>query len=52
MIQEDDVLPGATDRHFCQQFIRRTTQQTLLAIRDWSKSIGGGGGPEQRGGGS
>ena len=33
MIQEDDVLPRASpSRHFCQHFMRRTTQQTLLAI--------------------
>ena len=33
MIREDDVLPRATaSSHFCQHFMRRTTQQTLLAI--------------------
>ena len=33
MIQEDDVLPRATEPPLiCQHFMRRTTQQTLLAI--------------------
>ena len=32
MIQEDDVLPQATEPPFCQHFMRRMTQQTLLAI--------------------
>ena len=32
MIQEGDVLPRATEPPFSQHFIRRTTQQTLLAI--------------------
>ena len=33
MLQEDDVLPRATDPLFSsQQFMRRTTQQTFLTI--------------------
>ena len=32
MIQQGDVLPRATEPPFCQHFMRRTTQQTLLAI--------------------
>ena len=32
MVQEDDVLPRATEPPFCQHFMRRTTQPTLLAI--------------------
>ena len=30
----------------------KTDRRSGSEIRDWSKSIGGGGGPEQRGGGS
>ena len=29
MIQEDDVLPRATEPPFSQHFMQRTTQQTL-----------------------
>ena len=32
MIQENDVLLEQPSRHFCQHFMRKTTQQTLLAI--------------------
>ena len=32
MIQEDDVLHQATEQPFCKHFMRRMTQQTLLAI--------------------
>ena len=32
MLHEDDVLLEEPNRHFCQHFMRRTTQQTLLAI--------------------
>ena len=33
MPQKDDaVLPRATEPPFCQHFVRRTTQQTFLAI--------------------
>ena len=32
MIQEDDLLPRATEPPFCQHFMRRTTQHALLAI--------------------
>ena len=32
MIQQGDVLPRATEPPFCQHSMRRTTQQTLLAI--------------------
>ena len=33
MLHEDDVLPrGTASRHFCQHFIRRTTQQTFSVI--------------------
>ena len=33
MLQEDDVLPRATDMLICQPFMRRTTQQTFLSIK-------------------
>ena len=30
IIQDGDVLPQTTEPPFCQDFMRRTTQQTLL----------------------
>ena len=35
--QEDDVLHRATEPPFCQHFMRRTTQQNLLAVNLASK---------------
>ena len=32
MLREDDVLPRGTEPPFCQNVIRRTTQQTFSAI--------------------
>ena len=32
MVQEDDVVPRATEPPFCQHFMPRMTQQTLLAV--------------------
>ena len=32
MLHEDDVLPREPNRHFCQHFMRRTTEQTFSAI--------------------
>ena len=32
MLQEDDVYLTQPSHHFRQHFVRRTTQQTLLAI--------------------
>ena len=38
MLQEDDVVYlEKTSRHFCQHFMRRTTQQTFLVKKTRNK---------------